>query len=139
MLPSNNDIELDDSILEEDVEPSLTWKLDFKAGKITGMIDGMEAIKQSVFHILNTERYEHLIYSFDYGSELKGLIGLSPIFIESELNRRVEEALQQDDRITGIDNFSMTRSEDKALVTFTVISELGNFKYEQEVQLDGGE
>nr|WP_313787934.1 DUF2634 domain-containing protein [Paenibacillus larvae] len=29
--------------------------------------------------ILHTERYEHLIYSPDYGSELTGLIGQPPL------------------------------------------------------------
>ena len=83
--------------------------------------------------ILHTERYRYLIYTPDYGSELEGLIGRDPLFVQSELKRRIREALMQDDRIEDVTNFSIQFDGDNALVRFTVISIFGNFETEQEV------
>ncbi len=100
---------------------------------MTNRIDELDAVKQAVFKILQTERYEYLIYTFDYGSELRGLIGVNPLFVRSELNRRIEEALLQDDRIIAIENTQVTIEEERLLATFTVVTGLGEFEYEQEV------
>lgn len=132
-LVPTNDIQLDLEDIEEETEPSLTWKIDFETGRITGMIDKLEAVKQAVHVILQTERYEHLIYSFDFGTELKGLFGMSPIFVESDLERRISEALEQDDRIQGIENFQAEIKGDSIVARFTVITDYGSFDYEQEV------
>src|SRR5690606_42159936 len=68
--------------VEEEQQPSLTYAIDFEKGRIRGMIDELEAVKQAVFLILQTERYRYLIYSDDYGSELEGLIGRDPLFVD---------------------------------------------------------
>ena len=119
--------------LEEEQQPSLTFGIDFEHGRIRGMIDELEAVKQAVFLILQTERYRYLIYSDDYGSELEGLIGRDPLFIQSEVKRRIREALMQDDRIEDVTNFRLQFNGDSVLVRFTVISVFGDFEAEQEV------
>ncbi|MEJ9165084.1 DUF2634 domain-containing protein, partial [Paenibacillus graminis] len=56
--------------MEETPQPSLTYKLDLANGRIGAVdVDGLEAVKQVVFKILSTSRFEHLIYSGDYGNE----------------------------------------------------------------------
>ena len=119
--------------VEEEQQPSLTYGIDFEKGRIVGMIDGLEAVKQAVFLILQTERYRYLIYSDDYGSELEGLIGRDPLFVRSELKRRIREALLQDDRIEDVTNFDIQINGDSALVRFTVVTIFGDFEAEQEV------
>src|SRR5690606_18403676 len=104
--------------LEEEQQPSLTFGIDFERGRIRGMIDELEAIKQAVFLILQTERYRYLIYSDDYGSELEGLIGRDPLFVQSEIKRRIREALMQDDRIEDVTNFRLQFNGDNVLVRF---------------------
>ena len=86
---------------EVEEEPSLTWKLDIENGRIRGLADGEDAVRQAVYCILNTERYETLIYSWDYGVEFVDLIGSPLNYAMTELARRAEEALTQDDRIMG--------------------------------------
>src|SRR5690606_37221998 len=130
--PTGTIIPSDLEIVEEQ-QPSLTFGVDFDRGRVIGMVDGLEAVKQAVFLILQTERYRHLIYSDDYGSELEGLIGRDPLFVQSELKRRIREALMQDDRIEDVTNFSIRFDGDSALVRFTVVSIFGNFEAEQEV------
>ena len=86
---------------EVEEEPSLTWKLDIENGRIWGLADGEDTVRQAVYCILNTERYETLIYSWDYGVEFVDLIGSPLNYAMTELARRAEEALTQDDRIMG--------------------------------------
>src|SRR5690606_1076753 len=119
--------------LEEEQQPSLTFCIDFERGRIKGMIDELEAVKQAVFLILRTERYRCLIFSPDYGSALEGLIGRDSLFIQSEIKRRIREALMQDDRIEDVTNFNIRLDGDTALVRFTVVSIFGNFEAEREV------
>lgn len=114
--------------------PSRTWKLDLERGRVTGMIDGLEAVRQAVFLILQTERFRHLIYSSDYGMEWNGLIGAAPALVRAELTRRITEALLQDDRIEDVTDFQIDAAGDHMTVRFTVISSYGNF--EQEVSLN---
>lgn len=117
----------------EEQQPSLTFGIDFDRRRVVGKVDGLEAVKQAVFLILQTERYRHLIFSPDYGSELEGLIGRDPLYVQSEIKRRIREALMQDDRIEDVTNFSIQFDGDNALVRFTVVSVFGNFEAEQEV------
>lgn len=113
--------------------PSLTWYLDFDQGRIRGMVDGLEAVKQSVFKILNTERFQYLIYSTNYGHELTPMVGKSPAYVRSEMARLITEALSQDDRIQGIEHLTIEGTGDHVMVTFTVVSDLGSFNFTKEV------
>lgn len=114
-------------------QPSRTWKLDFERGRVTGMVDGLEAVKQSVFKILQTERFAFLVYSTNYGVELGRFLGSSQAYIQSELKRRIREALMQDDRITDVTDFRVSFNGDTVNVEFTVVSTFGRFEAAQEV------
>ncbi|WP_281885696.1 DUF2634 domain-containing protein [Paenibacillus sp. YYML68] len=108
--------------------PSRTYALDFESGRISGMIDHLEAVRQAVFKILNTDRYAHAIYSTNYGHELHaGLVGADPGLFRSELMRQLREALLQDDRISAVENIELMGHGDEVTVTFTVISTYGSF------------
>lgn len=117
-------------------QPGRTWKIDFRKKRIIGMTDELEALKQAVFLILHTERFAHLIYSSDYGAELTGLIGEHQLFLQSELTRRIIEALLQDDRVTGVEDFSFEFAQSDVLVRFAVISLYGSFQEEVEVSMN---
>lgn len=59
------------------------------------IVRGKEAIKVWAYKAILTNRYEHEIYSWDYGSELRNLIGkpYTRQLIESEGKRYIREAL----------------------------------------------
>ena len=114
--------------------PSKTFRMNTN-GLITGTIDQREAVKQAVFLILNTERYEWLIHSWDYGVELHNLIGKDRDFCIPEIERRIREALLQDDRITAVENFEFTVNKNKVLTAFTVVTIFGDIETEQEVEI----
>lgn len=109
-------------------QPSRTWRLDVDRGRVAGMIDGLDAVRQAVFKIFQTERFRHLIYDADYGAELAGLIGRDPALVRSELRRRITEALIQDDRINEVTDFQIVFSGGEAVVQFTVGSTFGTFR-----------
>ena len=102
---------------------------------IIGTIDEIQAVEQAVFLILNTERYEWLIHSWDYGVELHNLIGKDVEYCIPEIERRVREALLQDDRITAVQNFEFTVNKKKVLTTFTVVSIFGEINAELGVEI----
>ncbi|EQH77606.1 DUF2634 domain-containing protein [Clostridioides difficile] len=139
MLPSDNlDYDIEDvSIINFDVrqEPSKTFKLNIEKSKIDGICDDVEALKQTIFLILNTERYQHLIYSWNYGVELNDLIGEPISFVIPELERRIKEALIQDDRVENVDNFEFQNVKGKVQCRFSVHTKYGNIKAEKVVSV----
>ncbi len=134
MLPEL-DIDLSEDY-EEEEEPSKAWKLDTVSGHIRGTVDGIEAVQQAVYCILNTERYETLIYSWDYGVEFMDLFGKPLSYVMPELIRRVEEALEQDDRISGVSDFIFDRSKKGVVgMAFIVHTVYGEIYAEKEVDV----
>lgn len=119
--------------IQEVQQPSRTYRIDLARKRIVGMTDRLEAVQQAVYKILRTVRFEHIIYSFNYGHELNKLIGKDPLFVRSEIRRMLREALLQDDRITGIGNLQTIVNSDSITVQFTVNSQYGSFDVEQEV------
>lgn len=124
MLPNTG------NLLKQDFQivtlPSKTYRLDQNRNCIVGYTDGLDAVKQAIYCILNTERYEYLIYSWNFGIELKRLFGKPIGFVKSELKRVIREALTQDDRILGVDGFLFEVSGRKVTVTFTVHTRFGD-------------
>lgn len=119
--------------LETETQPSLTYALDLESGRIRGKVDRLEALRQAVYLILSTERYDWLIYSWNYGREFKELIGQPKEFVLPELKRCISEALLQDDRITTVDGFEFTMGKDTVHAAFTVRSIFGDLEVETDV------
>lgn len=134
MIPSvEDDIDLTEDI-DEETEPSLDYKLHISEGAVSGKTDELDAMHQVIYKILNTERYENIIYSWDYGVELKDLFGMPVSYCCPEIERRITEALTQDDRIDSVDNFKFDVStRHKIRTTFTVHTIFGDTDEESEV------
>ena len=118
---------------EETIETSRTYKI--TGNRIRGYTDGLDALKQAIYKVLNTERYEYPIYSFNYGIELESLLGKDPIYVQIELKRRIRECLLRDDRITEVDNFRFEMAGDSIKCTFDVHSTFGNLMVSREVTI----
>jgi hypothetical protein len=118
---------------EEGIETSRTYKI--TDNKIQGFTEGIEALKQAIYKVLNTEKYEYPIYSFNYGVELESLTGKDPIYVQVELKRRIRDCLLWDERITNVDNFRFESKGDTMLCTFDVSSIFGDFTMFREVNI----
>lgn len=120
-----------DLTITDETETDKTYKI--SGTVIQGFIDGMDALQQAIFKVLDTEKYEYPIYSFDYGIELDNLIGKDPTYVQLELKRRITECLLADDRVQNVDNFTFTATGDELLCTFDVESIYGTISVTKEV------
>lgn len=131
MIPSTTAFE---TLGETEEQPSQTFKMNFSDEVIRGYSDNLEAMKQAVFKILQTERYQSLIYSGDYGVELADLFGQPLSYVQPELERRISEALLQDNRIISVGDFEFSSAKKGSLlVTFKVKTVFGDFTAERSV------
>ena len=103
--------------------------------RVSGYVDNIESVMQAIYLILSTERYKHIIYSWDYGVELVDLFGKPIPYVIAEIPRRIKEALIQDDRIDDVVDFEFERQRNKLHVTFTVITNIGNITAEVGVNV----
>ena len=131
MIIDSDDVVLSDFEVVE--QPSYTYKMvlpktDDEVTKIKGKTDELDAVRQAVYKILNTERYTYPIYSWNYGIELNDLFGQSIPWVYPELERRITEALIHDDRITSVTEFEFEGIKNNVHVKFTVNTIFGSFE-----------
>ncbi|WEV41261.1 DUF2634 domain-containing protein [Lactobacillus sp. ESL0681] len=123
----------DDEELEED-EPTLTFQV--KNGRIRSKFDELPAMVQAVDKILRTERFVYPIYSDQYGNDLPDLFGKSFSYACVEIQRMLEEALLDDDRITDLVIDSIQQQDSTTLfVKGTCTTIYGQVPIESEVKL----
>ncbi len=131
MIPSTTGFLEQDFVIEE--QPSRTYKMHLNETIIIGHTDQQDAMVQVIFNILNTERYQYIIYSWNYGIELIDLYGQPVSYVIPELKRRITEALTWDERIISVDNFSFDTSKGKITCNFTVHTIFGDIETEKVV------
>lgn len=138
MIPSDIDL-FDEDLEDEDdeLEVTQTYLMDIESNRIKGYTDDLNAVKQAIYKILNTERYEYIIYSWNYGIETYDLYGEDDTYVIPELQRRIEDALSIDERIVECLDFEFEKNQKNTiLVKFTVSTIYGNTDIEQVVNLD---
>lgn len=121
---------------EIEEEPSKNYKMDLQGDTVRGFCDELEAMKQTVFRILSTERYQYIIYSWNYGIETMDLYGQPVTYVCPELERRIREALLTDTRITSVTDFEHdTAVKGTVHTSFKVCTIFGNFTAQKEVNI----
>lgn len=133
-LPTTGD-DLDLIGFQTAEQPDNTHKLNIEKNRVTGMTDERDALLQAIYLILNVERYAFPIYTWNYGTELADLIGQPKDYAMSEIKRRITEALTQDDRITGVENWSFETAGKVVRVNFTVKTIYGAVDATKEVEI----
>lgn len=131
MIPS-----IDSSITKTitiETEPSKTYDMWIEEGRVRGMTDGIEAVKQTIYRILQTERYKYAMYDWNYGIELEDLFGKHMSYVIPEVERRIKDALSVDDRILSVDGFNFETGQHDLHVTFTAHTIYGDTEIEKEV------
>lgn len=133
MIPSSSGFLPQDFEIKE--QPSKTYFMDIETERIRGFADDINSMKQAVFKILNTERYQYVIYSWNYGIETIDLYGQNTAYVMSELKRRISEALLWDSRITSVDNFEFSTERGKISCKFIVHTIFGDVDAERVVNV----
>ena len=131
MLPNIN---LTDNV-EFKLQTSNTYKLNIKKNNISGFIDEINAVKQAVYLILNIERYRYLIYDWDYGFEISDLIGQDINIIQIEIQKRISDALKQDERITDVYDFIFKKTNKILHVSFSINTIFGEYTEEKNFEI----
>ena len=133
MLPEIN-IEMPSG--DTEIQPSDNYAMKIRKDVIIGHVDGIDAMKQVIYKILGTERYENVIYSWDYGLETRDLIGQPYDYVCAALTDRIKEALMQDDRIQEVSGFKYEQSgKHGILVSFNVATIFGDVEGEKTVNI----
>ena len=121
---------------EFEILPTKTFRLDMENGRIIGSIDDSEAVMQFIKKVLDTSKYAYEIYDWYYGNQLNLLAGQPYEYVVARVPKIIEEALCCDDRVTGVRDFTFTKTElDSCTVSFYVDTIYGSQKVETEVQL----
>lgn len=117
-----------------ETQPSTTYGISFERKRMKEFVKEKEAIKQAILKILGTERYEYCIYSWNYGIELVELFGKPRDYVYAEIERRITEALMQDDRIKKLKDFKLKQKGKAIEVIFTAETNFGSIEIEKEVK-----
>lgn len=130
----------EDLLLEEDEEVTASsireYEIDFKTGRLTGKIlEGVDALCIWAYLALKAKRYHWVIYSWYYGEEYTNLIGYSysEEYLHSEVQRYIEECLQENEYITGIEDLEVSQIKDKLHIKFTLVTDVGSGEVELDV------
>lgn len=130
MLPQSSNVQI---MTDLDIvnQPNKTYYIDKEKKIVQGTVeDYLKTVEQSVYLILQTERYDYIMYSHKYGIELKDLYGREENYVVPMLMLRVPEALLQDERVESVEDFSYTVNGGKFLINFTVKTKYGDLKME---------
>lgn len=137
MINLADELVYSDAVENDDVvsEPSKTYHV-FN-NRIAGFTTDLGAVAQAIEKILSTERFQHPIYSDNYGIELETLIGQDYGLVQAEIERIVKEAMLSDDRVIEITDLTLSKSEqkDSAVLRFNVNTVYGQLNYESQVGL----
>lgn len=88
----------------------------YEGNYILGFVDSLKAMEQAIYKIIRTERYKYIIYSWNYGIELEDLFGMPVEYCVVELERRISEALLQDNRITAVNGFEFDTESERGTI-----------------------
>ena len=134
MIPSINGFLSRDFEVKE--QPSRVYNMDLQGTSVRGFCDGIDAMKQMVYRVLNTERYKYIIYSWNYGIETIDLYGKPITYVCPELERRIREALTIDTRVTSVGDFQHdTKNKGIVHTKFVVHTIYGDIEAEKRVNI----
>lgn len=144
LAPSNITFNLTDDI---NLRPSKTHFIDFRNNRIIGMVDGIDALRQTIMKELLTTRYLYVIHTDRYGIEDEQLFGgnMTRELLENEIQNSFTDAIIFDDRVLGVENYAFTNRtdsegriiSDNLMVSFDVRSIFGTLP--MQVVVGGGQ
>jgi hypothetical protein len=119
------------------IPESCTYAIDWENGRLSGTVDGIEAVRQYIYKTLKTECNQYLIYDTSIGSGIKSLVGQGATreYLEADIPRLVKKALS-DRRILDVHDFSFTYPDDErnaVCISFTADTVYGFTQEEVEI------
>lgn len=131
-------VPFDIEALETTQQATRTYRMDMVRKRIVGMVDGEEALRQAIWKMLTTERFKHLIYSDNYGSEIMDRAmdtELTEEFLGCDIPELVKDALLIDERILEVNNITWNWvGRDSVAIACEVITIYGEMGIEGVIQ-----
>ena len=116
-------------------EPSYTFRLNPENENIKGFVDDLEAVKQAIYLTLNINRYDYVIYDWNYGVEFNDLVGMEKDYAKVLIESRIKDALLQDDRIEAVTDFEFVQNKKSITAYFVVKTIFGDIEMEKAVRI----
>ena len=136
VLPATSIVPDVNELLGSRQETSDSYRMQISNERIKGTVAEREAVAQACYKAINTERYRYVIYSWNYGIELKDLFGKPIPYVFAVLPDRIRDCLLQDDRVESVDSFQLSHdNKGSVLCKFTVHSTFGDVDLEKEVSI----
>lgn len=135
MLPNTEN--LNELILKfgaTDQNKTQTFAINTTENIMGGRINGLDALKQSIYLMLSIEEDQHIIYPYTYGIKKSDLMGKPIDYVMAIIPERISEALLSDDRITKVSNFEFVTNKNTLHVSFIVNTIYGTTNAETMVR-----
>ena len=132
MLPNVNFDSMVSSY-EEEQEKTKTFGLNITDRVLGGMVDGLSALRQSIYLMLSIEADQYIIYPYTYGVNTLDLIGKPSYYVVAILPDRIRETLLRDDRILDVSDFEFDVIGNKVHAKFTIHTIYGDVNEETVV------
>lgn len=101
-------------------------------GHVRGFCTGLEAVKQSIWKMLNTQQGQYLIYgSSGYGLDWEALRAALEDNNSNEAERIITSALMKDERVQKVEEIQCVQQQDAIWLSFGVVCSYGNFLVEE--------
>lgn len=120
MLPNSININELFPTIEEEQDKTQTFGIDFTNSVVGSKIDGLAALRQSLYLMLSTEADQYIIYPYTYGIKTLDLIGQPNHYVLAVLPSRIKEALLTDDRVTDVTDFEFSMNRGKVNCRFVI-------------------
>lgn len=111
------------------------WRVDFDTGEIDEPETSLEVMAQDIRFALETDRYKYPIMGGNFGASFDDLIGTDYNYIQSEIVRRIRDALSIDDRIVSVGDFEFKQgAESDIIVSCVVATSIGDVAIQTTIQ-----
>lgn len=122
------------AIEERDKTRNKTFRLNNENNALSGAIDGLEAVTQSIRLRLSIEADQFIIYPYTYGLKTLDLYGESADYVITVLPGRIKKTLLKDNRVIDVTDFYFDVVRNTVYVEFVVKTIYGNVKTETAVK-----
>lgn len=101
---------------------------------IVGRVKDGDALTQSLFFILMTDKYSYPIFNRDYGIDISDIIGEDFNTVYSKLPYRIVEAFEVDDRVLSVLDVDINQIDETTAAVGILIEDV----FEQQRMLQFG-